>query len=123
MTRPPVVFVTPPTTSSFAPEVVVPAAIEIRGSPCYTGIVEKEIHLTTHARLSLTKRGATAEEVRQAITNEGWTHAKHGRLEASKVFPYNGVWNGKTYRWKQVVPIFVEEPDQIVVITVYAFYF
>jgi len=32
-------------------------------------------------------------------------------------------WNGKVYAIKQVRPVFVEEADKIVVITVYTYYF
>ena len=38
-------------------------------------------------------------------------------------FPYNGVWHGRRYDTKQVVPVFRDEAEAIVVITVYVFYF
>ena len=38
-------------------------------------------------------------------------------------FPYSGDWQGKPYGTKQVVPVFKDEADAIVVITVYVFYF
>ena len=38
-------------------------------------------------------------------------------------FEYNGRWQGKTYAIKQVAPVVVEEEHEIVVITVYTFYF
>jgi len=85
--------------------------------------VDAPIQFTGHARLSLKKRGATEEEVKQAIRDGRWTQARHGRCEASKTFPYHQLWNRKVYRWKQVVPIFVKEPEGLVVITVYVFYF
>jgi hypothetical protein len=37
--------------------------------------------------------------------------------------PLNAEWNGKSYSTKQVRPIFVEEADEIVVVTVYVYYF
>jgi len=46
-----------------------------------------------------------------------------GRLDCRKNFPYGKEWNGKVYAIKQVRPIFVEEPGEIVVITVYTYYF
>ena len=85
--------------------------------------MKKQIHFTLHALLSLKKRGAAEEEAKQSVTEGNQTPAKYGRLEAAKTFSYNGLWNGNHYRWKQVVPIFVEELDRIVVITVYVFYF
>ena len=45
----------------------------------------------------------------------GRHECRHNRLFASD-------WNGKRYETKQVRPIFVDEPDEIVVVTVYAFY-
>jgi len=44
-------------------------------------------------------------------------------LEASLDFPYNGIWNGKYYATKRVRPVFVEERDEIVVVTVYTYYY
>ncbi len=44
-------------------------------------------------------------------------------LSAEKNFAYEREWNGKFYAMKQVRPIFVEEPEGIVVITVYVYYF
>jgi hypothetical protein len=38
-------------------------------------------------------------------------------------FPFGKEWNGKVYNTKQVRPIFVEEADEIVVVTVYTYYF
>ncbi len=46
-----------------------------------------------------------------------------GRLECHKDFPYGREWNGKFYKTKRVRPIFVEEADEIVVVTVYSYYF
>ena len=41
----------------------------------------------------------------------------------SKNFPYSNEWNGKIYETKQVQPIFVDEPTEIVVVTVYTYFF
>jgi len=38
-------------------------------------------------------------------------------------FVYNAIWNQRQYGTKQVRPIFVDEPDKIVVVTVYVYYF
>jgi len=40
-----------------------------------------------------------------------------------KNFFYGKDWNGTFYPTKQVRPIFVDEPDEIVVVTVYTYYF
>ena len=94
----------------------------MRKAMCYTQRVEKPIRFTNHALTSLEKRGATEEEVKAAITERIWTPAKLGRFEARKTFPHNNLWNGKHYKQKDVVPIFIEEQNRIVVITVYVFY-
>jgi len=39
-----------------------------------------------------------------------------------KNFPFNGEWNRKIYATKRVRPIFVEEANEIVVVTVYTYY-
>lgn len=49
--------------------------------------------------------------------------AELGRLECRKDYPFHAVWNGVHYSTKQVRPIFVDEPEEIVVVTVYVYYF
>ncbi len=44
-------------------------------------------------------------------------------MEAAKDFPYHVVWNGVTYATKRVRPIFVDNADEIVVVTVYTYFF
>lgn len=83
----------------------------------------KPIRLSGHARLQLRFRGVTEEEVIQTISSGKWTPAESGRLECRKDFPFGKEWNGEKYAGKQVKPIFVEEATEIVVITVYAYYF
>lgn len=38
-------------------------------------------------------------------------------------FPFRATWNGKWYATKRVRPVFVELPWEIVVVTVYTYYF
>jgi hypothetical protein len=64
-------------------------------------------------------RGFTVAEVEDAIRACAWGAAELGRLECRKDFAYQQEWNGKVYATKQVRPVFVEEADIIVVITVY----
>jgi hypothetical protein len=52
-----------------------------------------------------------------------WADAEEGRLECSFDFSYQAEWRGKFYATKRVRPIFVEEATEIVVITVYTYYF
>jgi hypothetical protein len=83
----------------------------------------KPIRLSGHARGNLAFRGTTEEEIAEAIRTTPWEPAELGRLECRKDFAYGREWNGKFYETKQVRPIFVEEADEIVVVTVYVYYF
>lgn len=83
----------------------------------------KPIRLSGHARQNLHYRGATEQEVIEAITTSAWRPAELGRLECQKDVAYGHIWNGKRYATKRVRPIFVEESGEIVVVTVYVYYF
>jgi hypothetical protein len=69
------------------------------------------------------RRGFTVAEVGEAIRTGKWGAAELGRLGCRKNFPYGQGWNGKIYATKQVRPVFVEEAREIVMITVYTYYF
>lgn len=62
----------------------------------------KRIRLSGHAREQLDYRGGSEEEVIEAITT--------------------ATWNEKWYLNKEVRPIFVDEEEEIVVVTVYVYY-
>jgi len=84
----------------------------------------KPIRLTKHARGYIERRGFTTEEVEKSIRSGAWLPAeKKGRLECEVEFEFGKDWNGRRYAWKKVNPIFVEEETEIVVITVYTFYY
>lgn len=83
----------------------------------------KQIRLSEHAKQQLIFRGATEEQVFDVIRTEEWEHAELGRLECRKNFIFKSRWNNKYYDTQQVRPIFVEEPDEIIVVTVYVYYF
>ena len=84
---------------------------------------KKPIRLSEHAREQLLYRGASEKEIVDAIQTGLWGKSKLGRLESQKNFPCNKRWNNKSYETKQVRPIFVEEEKEIVVVTVYVYYF
>lgn len=84
--------------------------------------MHKPIYFSRHAREQLKARGATEEEVAQAIEQGNWEPAEKGRLTTSKNFPFDREHYGRYYVSKDVVPIFVEEGNRIVVITVYTFF-
>jgi hypothetical protein len=83
----------------------------------------KPVRLSAHARGYLHTRGFTAAEVEDAIRTSPWQPAELGRLECRKDFPHGRDWNGKFYATKQVRPVFVDEAAEIVVVTVYTYYF
>jgi hypothetical protein len=83
----------------------------------------KPIHLSGHASQQLRFRGATEAEIAEAIRAAQWQPAENGRIECRKDFPFDAVWNRRYYATKQVRPVFVEEPNEIVVVTVYVYYF
>lgn len=83
----------------------------------------KSIRFSGHARENMGYRGVSEQEVVEAIRTAPWEPAEQRRLECRKNFAYGQVWNGKFYTTKQVRPIFVEEANEIVVVTVYAYYF
>ncbi len=84
---------------------------------------QKSVRLSAHARLQLGFRGTHESEIVETIRTMPWRAAEQGRFECHRDFPYNAVWNGKHYAIKHVRPIFVEEPEEIVVVTVYVYYF
>jgi hypothetical protein len=85
--------------------------------------ISKPIVSSGHARQQLLFRGTTEGEVADAIRTAPWHTAENGRLECRKDFIFDAVWNGRHYAIKQVRPIFVAEPKEIVVVTVYLYYF
>ena len=82
----------------------------------------KPIRLSTHALSYIAKRGFTVVEVEDTIQTRRWETAELGRMECRKIFSFNREWNKRLYATKEVRPIFVEEADEIVVVTVYTYY-
>lgn len=58
----------------------------------------------------------------EAIRTSPWQPAELGRLECRRDFVFAREWNGVFYPIKQVRPIFVDDPAEIVVVTVYVYY-
>ena len=85
----------------------------------------KPIRLSGHARSYIPLRGFTVDEVEAAINSEPWHTASQGqgRLECRKNFVFGQDWNGKVYATKQVRPVFVEKASEIIVVTVYTYFF
>lgn len=83
----------------------------------------RNIIFSDHCLISMKKRNVTKEEVIETISKNEWEAAKHNRFSCKNNFLYKKTWNKKYYETKQVVPIFIEENNNIVVITVFTFYY
>jgi hypothetical protein len=83
----------------------------------------KPIGFSGHASQQLRFRGTTESEVVTAIRTSPWHPAETSRIECRKGFPFDALWNGRRYSTRQVRPVFVEELNEIVVVTVYVYYF
>jgi hypothetical protein len=83
----------------------------------------KPIKLSGHVKDQLPFRGTTEKEIKEAIETSEWETAELERLECRKDFVFESEWNKRYYKTKQVRPIFVEEASEIIVITVYTYFF
>jgi hypothetical protein len=84
---------------------------------------EKPIRLSIHALTQCKERGVSTDEIIEAIRNGTREQAKKNRILCKHNFQYNDFWFDSFYAIKQVSPVFVEEEDEIVVDTVYSYYF
>jgi hypothetical protein len=85
--------------------------------------MEKPVRFSRHALQQMAERGAIQEEVLEAIRSGEQVPAKHGRVGYRRNFQYQRLWGGRYYAVKQVLAIVAEEPETLVVVTVYTFYF
>jgi len=81
------------------------------------------IEISRHARRQMKERGATDAEVLAAIREGQAEPARKDRIMYRKNFQFESVWRDRQYRIKQVAPVVAAEPDKVVVVTVYTFYF
>jgi len=81
------------------------------------------IEISHHARQQMHERGVDQAEVIAAIRGGQVEPARKNRAMYWKNFQFDGVWCGRRYMIKQVAPVVAKEPDRLVVVTVYAFYF
>lgn len=69
-------------------------------------------------------RGASKEEIEIAINSGTWKQAKLGKFSSRFLFEFNSFSpiNKKFYKYKIVEPIFADEINDIIVITVKVYY-
>jgi len=75
-----------------------------------------------HARQRMVERGASEADVQRVLETGQAEEERAARWAKEAVLPYNAEWQGKTYDQKKVRVIYLEEGDQLVVITVYVYY-
>lgn len=83
----------------------------------------KRIRLTRHAQEQAAERGATEAEVKEAVRKGSRQSAKLEREMCRYNFAFDRNWQGRHFAVKQVAPVIKEKAHEIVVITVYTFYF
>ena len=81
-----------------------------------------KVKLHPHARERGAERGATETEVIATVSEGERFPAKFGRTGFRRNFPFDGEWQGRPYKTKQVEAYTVEE-DEWLVITVMVKYF
>ncbi len=67
--------------------------------------------------------GARLKLKSKAVHSGVRERAKHGRTLCRYNLPFGSQWQNRFYPIKQVAPVIKEEANEIVVITVYTFYF
>ena len=83
----------------------------------------KPIRLARHAKEQCLERWTDETEICHAVLHGDREPAKLNREMCRYNFVFGRDWQGRTYAIKQVAPIIKEEPDEIVVLTVYTFFF
>ncbi len=83
----------------------------------------KPVRLTRHALEQCRERGTDASEIEAAVRYGEKQPVRQGRWRYAYNLPFNAAWRGRTYAIKQVVPIVAEEPTELVVVTVFTFFF
>ena len=82
----------------------------------------KPVAFSRHARQRLAERGTTEEEVIETIRDAPWILVESRRYAATKWYPFGQEHDGSFYAGKDVRPIFVDEPERLLVVTVYVYF-
>jgi hypothetical protein len=81
-----------------------------------------KIKFVEHAKERMLARGVSEAEVENVLLQGTDIPAKKGRRGKEMTFEYGEYWLGKVYPEKKVVVIYVEENNEIIVITAKVFY-
>jgi len=83
----------------------------------------KPIVITRHAWRRLRERGASEDAVLLAVRIGVREPAQRGMLLHRLDVPFGGTWHGRRYDTMQLAVVVAHEPDLLVVVTVYTFFF
>ncbi len=81
-----------------------------------------KIRIEPHTLERAEERGVSRAEIEDVLENGDPIPAKGGRLAKARVYSFKQQRLGKYYEQKRVEVIYTTESDQIITITVYAFY-
>jgi len=84
----------------------------------------KRIRFSAHARKRALLRGASEDEIRQALATGTREPARRGKWQTRRRFAFaaRSPIDGKWYNEKTVEVVFADEPSEIVVVTVKVYY-
>ena len=83
----------------------------------------KPIEFSNHALERMEDRGASEAEVRVAIREGRAEAGRGGRTHYSQVFAFEGAWEGRRYKQREIRAVVAEESRALVVVTVNVFYY
>jgi len=78
--------------------------------------------IINHALERCVERGSSEDEIELVLQKGVSAPAREGRKAKELVFDFNKNWHGKHYPEKKVKIVYIEENDEIVVLTVYVYY-
>ena len=86
--------------------------------------MDKPIHFTNHARERMVLRGASTDEVVEAIRGGTKREARRSKSQSRLIFPFDNFSpvNGKWYQNKTVEALYADEENAIVVLSVKVYY-
>jgi DNA modification methylase len=81
-----------------------------------------EIQIDPHTLERAQERGASEQEIKDAIETGFDIPAKYGRMGKAKVYDFKQKRHGKYYEQKRIEALYTIEENSIVTVTAYVFY-